>query len=61
LVANNIQVLPITPDQLNMIGSLPHHHRDSFDRLLAAQAFADRAAVVSGDDALDAYGVERAW
>ena len=40
---------------------LPPHHRDPFDRMLAAQALVDRLTVLSRDEALDAYGVQRAW
>ena len=41
--------------------SLPWHHRDPFDRMLVAQASIENAAIVSGDDALGAYGVTLIW
>ena len=31
----------IEPEELDRLQILPHHHRDPFDRLLAAQAIAD--------------------
>ena len=40
---------------------LPFHHRDPFDRLLAAQALAEGVPLLSRDTAFDAYGVERIW
>ena len=40
---------------------LPFHHRDPFDRMLAAQALTEDWPVVSSDDILDAYGVTRIW
>ena len=43
------------------VRSLPHHHRDPFDRLLVAQALAERLPLVSNDAQLDAYGIERVW
>src|SRR3954452_15629033 len=43
------------------VRSLPHHHRDPFDRLLVAQALTERLPVVSSDAQLDAYGVDRRW
>lgn len=43
------------------VATLPHHHRDPFDRLLVAQALADSLPIVSVDAALDAYGVRRVW
>jgi PIN domain nuclease of toxin-antitoxin system len=36
-------------------------HRDSFDRLLAAQALSDRLPIVTRDPALAAYGVATIW
>jgi PIN domain nuclease of toxin-antitoxin system len=42
-------------------GSLPLHHRDPFDRLLAAQALESRIPLVSGDRVFDLYGVKRIW
>ena len=40
---------------------LPYFHKDPFDRLLIAQAQAEKLAIVSADIALDAYDVERIW
>ena len=40
---------------------LPFHHRDPFDRLLAAQALTEDVSLVSGDIAFDPYGVTRIW
>lgn len=37
------------------------HHRDPFDRLLVAQALERSAQLISRDDKLDPYGVERIW
>lgn len=40
---------------------LPLHHRDPFDRMLAAQALQRRFGIVSRDTSFDAYGVLRGW
>lgn len=53
--------LDIKPEHLEVLISLPFHHRDPFDRLLVAQAKAEAFAIVSIDSALDAYEVERLW
>ena len=56
-----ITVLPIAPAHLLRLATLPFHHRDPFDRLLAAQASMEMMSVASRDDTLDAYGVPRLW
>ena len=42
-------------------GRLPLHHRDPFDRLLAAQALELRIPLLSRDRIFDTYGVKRIW
>ena len=39
------------------VASLPHHHRDPFDRLLVAQALEEGFPLLTADDALRRYGV----
>ena len=61
LEALHFSILPIQPRHLHRYHALPFHHRDPFDRLLAAQALADGFTVVGNDAAFDAYGVTRIW
>ncbi len=42
-------------------GLLPFHHRDPFDRLLAAQSLEMGIPLVSVDTIFDRYSVERIW
>jgi len=42
-------------------GRLPLHHRDPFDRLLAAQALDLDIPLLSRDRVFDLYGVKRIW
>ena len=42
-------------------GLLPFHHRDPFDRLLAAQSLELGVPLISRDAIFDRYGVQRIW
>jgi PIN domain nuclease of toxin-antitoxin system len=61
LERQQIGVLGVELQHLAELVRLPQHHRDPFDRLIAAQAIAERLPVISADAALDAYGVQRIW
>lgn len=56
-----VELLPITPLHAEAVGELPWHHRDPFDRLLVAQALAEKLSIVSSDPALAQYGVDVIW
>jgi PIN domain nuclease of toxin-antitoxin system len=56
-----VGVLGIELPHLAELVRLPLHHRDPFDRLIAAQALSEGLPVVSADAALDPYGVQRIW
>jgi PIN domain nuclease of toxin-antitoxin system len=43
------------------VESLDFHHRDPFDRLIAAQALEEKMMLLSVDTIFDHYGVERVW
>jgi len=40
---------------------MPFHHKDPFDRIIAATAFSTGSTLVSADPIFDAYGVTRLW
>lgn len=61
LERQQIGVLGVELRHLAELIHLPQHHRDPFDRLIAAQAIAEGLPVISADPALDAYGIERLW
>lgn len=54
-------VLTICLDHAIRAGMLPLHHRDPFDRMLAAQAQAESLPIISGDKIFDLYGIPRIW
>ena len=53
--------LPIALPHLNAYVELPMHHRDPFDRMIAAVAQVEGVPVVSSDVAFDEVGVKRVW
>ncbi len=55
------RLLPVEPDHLDVLRSLPFHHRDPFARLLAAQSLTLQAPVIGKDESFDRYGVQRIW
>ena len=56
-----LSILPIQAEHLYIVENLPFHHKDPFDRLIAAQALAEKMSLISTDSAFDAYGVQRIW
>lgn len=54
-------LLNVTYAHLRMLGDLPQHHRDPFDRLLISQSLAERIPIVTDDRAFTAYGVGIIW
>ena len=56
-----VELLPIAARHADLVGALPLHHRDPFDRLLVAQAMLEGLALVSDDEALRRYKVEIVW
>jgi PIN domain nuclease of toxin-antitoxin system len=61
LATNNIAILPIEIGHTAQVTTLPFHHRDPFDRLIIAQALAEKLPIVSSDSQFDAYEIERVW
>ena len=57
LALNRVTSLPVTDAHARRVAELPRHHRDPFDRLLVAQAQAERVPLLSLDSALRVYDV----
>jgi PIN domain nuclease of toxin-antitoxin system len=53
--------LPISLEHALRAGRLTPHHKDPFDRMLAAQAIHEDLALISNDEQLDVFGVRREW
>ena len=61
LAENGIQTLDIAFRHVCAVETLPFHHRDPFDRLLAAQCLEDGLPILSADPIFERYGVKRIW
>lgn len=61
LAWNGFTMLEIQLSHVARVSVLPLHHRDPFDRLLAAQALSEDIPIVSNDDVFRDYGVKRVW
>jgi PIN domain nuclease of toxin-antitoxin system len=61
LLTNDIHLLPLDPAHIEPLTTLPLHHRDPFDRLIAATALVEGLTLVPADPAFDAYGLTRLW
>jgi PIN domain nuclease of toxin-antitoxin system len=53
--------LAVTPAHAWRVATLPPHHGDPFDRLLAAQALTEGIPVMTADPRFGAYGVGVMW
>ncbi|NJS13598.1 MAG: type II toxin-antitoxin system VapC family toxin [Sphingopyxis sp.] len=57
LAAENIGLVRVESSHLEMLESLPYHHKDPFDHLILAQAKVESAAIITSDRELALYGV----
>jgi len=55
---SGFEELPVRLAHADALAGLPSHHRDPFDRMLVAQAKAERLTLVTRDRALGRYGVK---
>lgn len=61
MAANGFTLLGMELRHVAKVEKVPFYHRDPFDRLLVAQAIADRLTIVSGDRIFADYGVNVLW
>ncbi len=53
-----MEVLPIHLEHSLIVSTLEHLHKDPFDRLIVAQAQAEKLCVITHDPMIGKYGVE---
>ncbi len=61
LEALRARLLPVKASHALAVEHFPFHHRDPFDRLLAAQALTEDLDLISADPIFDLYLVSRVW
>ncbi len=61
ITLRNIEILPINPSYVLKVETLPFHHKDPFDRIIAAQCLEENITVISIDEILDKYHVNRVF
>jgi PIN domain nuclease of toxin-antitoxin system len=57
LAKQSISVIGIEPHHIAALEKLPHHHNDPFDHLIAAQALAEGAILLTSDKQMPSYGI----
>jgi PIN domain nuclease of toxin-antitoxin system len=58
---NAIELFEILPRHLDVLTTLPFHHKDPFDRMIIAQSQAENIPILSRDSAFDDYAIRRLW
>lgn len=61
LEENQIEILPITFEDILSLNKLAFHHRDPFDRIIIAQGISDKLTILTKDQNFKLYGVEIFW
>lgn len=56
--AENIEILPISPEHTLQVSKLPFHHRDPFDRIIIAQCQVENLPIISIDKNFSDYSVK---
>ena len=59
--AQGIEVVPITVTAIHLMTRMEYHHKDPFDRIIAATALTSGSILFSADTIFDLYGVPRRW
>jgi len=55
IIGNAITILEMLPEHLDILKTLPFHHKDPFDRLIITQSIAEALSILSHDKLFDYY------
>lgn len=61
LERNQFWVIPVELNHLLELQALPQHHKDPFDRLIIAQALAEKLPIITKDSNFSKYGLTVQW
>ncbi|MDA0245701.1 MAG: type II toxin-antitoxin system VapC family toxin [Chloroflexi bacterium] len=61
MAQNQLRLLPIRLEHIFALEQFPLHHRDPFDRLLAAQTLVEQATLLTADTAFAVYPIRTFW
>lgn len=59
--AGGAELLPVSPEHVMTLESLPWHHRDPFDRMLIVQAKIEKLTLITGDETFRQYEAPQIW
>ena len=60
-IKNSFTILPITPQHIEEVSTLPFIHRDPFDRMLVAQAKVEDMTLITHDQYIPQYPIKTVW
>lgn len=55
VIASGYRELPVTADHALAAATLPHHHKDPFDRILVGQSLAEGITLLTADPVMARY------
>ncbi|MCF2499902.1 type II toxin-antitoxin system VapC family toxin [Dyadobacter chenhuakuii] len=61
LVQSDIQILPISINQVLLVSQLDFFHKDPFDRIIIAQSITEKFPVVTKDPSFLLYSTDLYW
>lgn len=61
VTAEGFEIADVNAEHAILAGVMPGHHRDPFDRLLAAQAKLDSLVLVTADTAFSQFDIDVLW
>ncbi len=61
VLETDIQVLPLSFNDILIVSQLPFHHRDPFDRIIIAQAITENITIIGQDSHFEEYDISIFW